>query len=222
MASPKQSANKGITCTCVNCSEISAIQSQDKELIRFLDKTALEFDDICGLEDVKDVLKEYIYLPLKFPKLFSGPNCKVSRTVLLFGAPGVGKTYLTRSLGSQCTLFRCYFNDFTDDVVSELFDTAIEHQPSCVVIEECENCDITMDSDMKYVTFINRQLSILLERGHNVHVVFITNRPERFPELLLETCEIFIYIPMPDFQARVEMFHSFIEDLDGFTCSGID
>ena len=203
----------------------------DEDSVNFLDKPAISFDDVCGLEDVKQVLKEYILLPLKFPKLFSGGvNNKLSRTALVFGAPGVGKSYLAKSLGSQFTLFRCYFTDFTrsrwhgvadpHDVVSELFGNAIQHQPSYIIIEECESCDISRSSDMKCATFIKRQLSILQERGHNVHVIFVTNTSGTFPDLLLDTCDIFINVPMPDFSARVQMFRSFIDNSNGFTCSG--
>ncbi len=199
----------------------------DEGSIQFLHKPTITFDDICGLKDVKEVIKEYIFLPLKFPKLFSGANHKLSRTILVFGAPGVGKSYLLRSIASQCTLFRCYFaqlisrwygtSDFNCSI-TELFDNAKKHEPSCIVIEEFESCNITLDPDLNYAWLINRQLSAIEEGGHNVHVVFITQRPADFPEMLLKRCDLLIHIPMPDVSARVQMFHSFLE---GVNSSGI-
>ncbi len=57
------------------------------------------FEEMCGMEEVKEVLKEYVVLPYRFPQLFTTRH--PSRIQLLFGASGVGKTSVVTRLMSH-------------------------------------------------------------------------------------------------------------------------
>jgi vacuolar protein-sorting-associated protein 4 len=56
----------------------------------------VKWDDISGLQNVKNALIEVIVLPIKFPQIFTGAR-KPWRRVLLSGPPGTGKTYLAKA-----------------------------------------------------------------------------------------------------------------------------
>ncbi|CAF4720548.1 unnamed protein product, partial [Rotaria sp. Silwood1] len=58
------------------------------------------FDDVIELEQAKEVLKEAIILPVKFPQIFQG-NRKPWAGVLLYGPPGTGKSYLAKAIATE-------------------------------------------------------------------------------------------------------------------------
>jgi transitional endoplasmic reticulum ATPase len=60
------------------------------------------WDDIGGMEDVKEVLTESVEWPLRFPEIYSNARVEMPRGILLSGPPGSGKTLIARALAHQC------------------------------------------------------------------------------------------------------------------------
>lgn len=104
------------------------------------------FEEIYGIEEAKEALKEYLVLPFRFPQLFTTRH--PSRFQLLFGAPGVGKTSVVQSLMAHMpgvTLLRVHCKDLCSNSggdgatpVHTLFERARHNQPSIVVIDNME------------------------------------------------------------------------------------
>lgn len=62
----------------------------------------VSYDQIGGLEDVKELLRQSITYPLKFPHLYSeGIAREAVKGVLLFGPPGTGKTMLAKAVATE-------------------------------------------------------------------------------------------------------------------------
>jgi ATPase family associated with various cellular activities (AAA)/Cytoskeletal-regulatory complex EF hand len=72
----------------------------------------VQWDDVAGLDAVKEELQEAVVLPLKFPKMFSGKR-KPRRGILLYGPPGTGKSYLAKAVATEVesTLFSISSSD---------------------------------------------------------------------------------------------------------------
>ena len=61
----------------------------------------VHWDDIGGLDEVKQDLKEAVEWPLKSPEIFKRLGIKPPRGILLYGPPGCGKTLLARAVATE-------------------------------------------------------------------------------------------------------------------------
>jgi hypothetical protein len=61
----------------------------------------VRWEDIGGLEDVKQALREAVEWPLKYPKLFEEAGIEPPKGILLFGPPGTGKTLLAKAVATE-------------------------------------------------------------------------------------------------------------------------
>jgi vacuolar protein-sorting-associated protein 4 len=88
-------------------SETMAVSSEEQELLDMISGTIVtespnvKWDDIAGLDNVKQTLREAIVLPIAKPELFTGARRPWSG-ILLFGPPGCGKTLLAKAAATEC------------------------------------------------------------------------------------------------------------------------
>ena len=80
------------------------------------EKPNVRWEDIAGLEDAKDTLKEAVVLPIKFPQLFTGKR-RAWRGILLYGPPGTGKSYLAKAVATEAN--STFFSVSSSDLVSK-------------------------------------------------------------------------------------------------------
>merc|ERR1719418_524717 len=109
--------------------------------------TAVQWDDIAGLEFAKETVKEIVVFPLLRPDIFTGLRGP-PKGILLFGPPGTGKTLIGKCIASQSksTFFSISASSLTSKWVGEgekmvraLFAVARVHQPSVVFIDEIDS-----------------------------------------------------------------------------------
>jgi len=110
---------------------------------------ALSFDDIGGLDDIIEELREGVIYPLTMPHLYSGNSSLLSAPsgVLLYGPPGCGKTMLAKALAHESgacfinlhisTLTEKWYGD-SNKLVSAVFSLARKLQPAIVFIDEID------------------------------------------------------------------------------------
>ncbi|KAK1145717.1 hypothetical protein N8T08_003955 [Aspergillus melleus] len=113
-----------------------------------LDKAPTEsYADIGGLEQQIQEVRESVELPLLHPELYEEMGIKPPKGVILYGAPGTGKTLLAKAVANQTSatflrivgseLIQKYLGD-GPRLVRQIFQVAAEHAPSIVFIDEID------------------------------------------------------------------------------------
>ena len=115
------------------------------------EKKIIDFDNIIGLDEAKNCLKEYAILPVEYPQLFEGKRYLQVWT-LLCGPSGTGKTYLSKAVESELnskkknsfvsvTLDK-FINKSLEErinILNELFQQARNNKPSAVFIDNIDS-----------------------------------------------------------------------------------
>jgi vacuolar protein-sorting-associated protein 4 len=111
------------------------------------EKPNIRWEDVAGLDQAKEALKEAVILPIKFPQLFNKGNRKPWRGILLYGPPGTGKSYLAKAVATEAnsTFFSVSSSDLvskwmgeSERLVKQLFAMARENKPAIIFIDEVD------------------------------------------------------------------------------------
>lgn len=92
------------------------------------DKPNVQWEDVAGLENAKEALKEAVILPIKFPHLFTGKR-QPWKGILLYGPPGTGKSYLAKAVATEAN--STFFSVSSSDLVSKWMG---ESERYCVLL----------------------------------------------------------------------------------------
>ena len=92
--------------------ELASVISHDIHL----QNPDVRWDDIVGLDTAKQLIKEAVVYPLKYPELFRG-ILSPWKGLLLFGPPGTGKTMLAKAVATECRT--TFFNISASSIVSK-------------------------------------------------------------------------------------------------------
>ncbi|MCY0862889.1 MAG: AAA family ATPase [Metallosphaera prunae] len=194
------------------------------------------WEDIIGLNQVKQELKEVVEWPLKYSKLYEEMRAEVPSGVMLYGPPGTGKTMLAKAVAHESganfiavsgpELMNMWVGE-TERAIREVFKRARQASPTVVFFDEIDAIATVRGSDPNKVT--DRALSQMLTEMDGVssrkeRVIFMaaTNRPDIVDPALIRPgrLEKLVYVPPPDFETRKIMFqrlvtkHPFDESID--------
>lgn len=184
-------------------------------------RTKIRFDDIAGLDEEKEELKEIVEF-LKKPKKFTDMGAKIPKGVLLYGKPGTGKTLIAKAIAGEADVpfismsgseFIEMFAGLGASRVRKLFDKARKLSPCIVFIDEIDAIGSRRTSNSGAETENNQTLNQLLvemdgfSSEETVIILAATNRPEMLDSALLRPGRFDrqITIPAPDLKGREEI-----------------
>ena len=182
----------------------------------YIEVPQVSWEQVGGLDEIKDRLKESIEWPLNRPETFEHFGIKPPRGIILFGAPGTGKTLIAKAIANEASanfitikgpeLISKWVGE-SEKAVREVFKKAKQASPSIIFLDEFESiAGVRRDNSGGGSDAMNRVVNQLLssmdgvESMEGVIVVAATNRPEMIDPALLRSgrFERVLHIPPPD------------------------
>ncbi|MEM7808819.1 MAG: AAA family ATPase [Planctomycetota bacterium] len=203
---------------------------EDEEDIPFenVERPSIKFDDVGGLEDVKEQVRMKIIHPLEHAELYQAYGKKLGGGILLYGPPGCGKTHLARATAGE--IDRRFISVGISDVLDmwvgnseknlhALFERARRNKPCVLFFDEVDALAASRQ-DMRQSAgrhLINQFLAELDGADHDndgLLVLAATNapwhvdpafrRPGRFDRV--------VFVPPPDAPARAAILEAMLKD----------
>ncbi len=197
-----------------------------------VDVPTVTWNDVGGLEDVKQQLKEAVEWPLKHPEVFKRLGVRPPRGILLYGAPGTGKTLLAKAVANQSEanfisvkgpeLLSKWVGE-SEKAVREVFKKARQTAPTIIFFDEIDSLVPRRSASSE--THVNERVvnQLLTEMDgiegmQDIVIVGATNRPDMVDPALLRPGRFdrIILCPAPDLETRKAIFkvHSGTMPLD--------
>ena len=193
----------------------------------FIESPNVHWNEIGGLDDAKQELKEAVEWPMKYPQIFKQLSAKPPKGILLYGAPGTGKTMLAKAVATESEAnfisvkgpeFLSKWVGESEKAVRETFRKAKQSAPCIIFFDEIDSITPSRGtgSDSNVTErVVSQMLSEIdgLEELHNITVIAATNRPDIIDPALLRPARFdrLIYIAPPDEKSRHEIFKIHME-----------
>src|SRR2546429_602587 len=181
------------------------------------------WEQVGGLQDVKEELREAVEWPLKYPDLFAQLNATPPKGLLLYGPPGTGKTLLPKPVAHESEsnfisvkgpeLLNKFVGE-SEKAVREVFRKARQASPCIIFFDEIDSVAPTRGSSGGDSHVTERVISQFLtemdglEELRNVIIIAATNRPDIIDSALLRPGRFdrLLFVPPPDLEARKQIF----------------
>ncbi|HLE54524.1 MAG TPA: CDC48 family AAA ATPase [Thermoplasmata archaeon] len=183
-----------------------------------IEKPNVRWDEVGGLDEAKQELRESIEWPIRMSRLFVHFDARPPRGLLLYGPPGTGKTLLAKAVATESEAnfisvrgpeFLSKWVGESERMVRETFRKAKAAAPCVVFFDEIDAITpvrgLTTDAQVteRVISQILTEMDGL-EELHNVTVIAATNRPDLVDPALLRPGRFdrHVFIPLPDLATR--------------------
>ena len=204
----------------------SLIDSNTEFIIGSIPKAAakgvprVSYEDIGGLKNEVQKVREMIELPLRHPEIFDRIGIEAPKGVLLHGPPGTGKTLLAKAVANETNAnfysisgpeIMSKFYGESEERLREVFKEAEENAPSIIFIDEIDSIapkreEVSGDVEKRVVSQLLTLMDGIQSRGKLV-VIGATNRPNAIDPALRRPGRFDreIDIGIPDEQGRLDI-----------------
>ena len=188
----------------------------------YIEVPTVHWDDVGGLENVKQHLIEAVEWPLKTPEMFTKLGIRPPKGILLYGPPGCGKTLLARAVATESEanfisikgpeVFSKWVGE-SEKAIREIFRKARMAAPSVVFLDEIDSITPRRGMGMSDSGVSERVISQLLTEMdgivtlQDIVIIAATNRPDMVDSAVLRPGRFdrLIYVPEPDDKGRLQI-----------------
>ena len=190
----------------------------------FVEVPDVKWEDIGGLETIKQELREAVEWPLKYQGMFAYADATPPKGILLYGPPGTGKTLMAKATANESEanfisikgpeLLSKWVGE-SEKGVREIFRKARQAAPCIIFFDEMDAIAPARGGDFGTSHVTERVISQILteldglEVLTNVVVIAATNRPDIIDTALLRPGRFdrLLYVPPPDYESRKQIIH---------------
>lgn len=208
--------------------------------VEIISNSTVKWDDIVGLNKAKQLTKECIVLPLKFPQLFVGSR-RPHTSVLFYGPSGCGKTYLTYALASETDSKLLYIHTkefliqyirdgaMSEKMLKNCFETARQNQPCTICIDGIELFGIKSTENWIWkapyygsnasLRRLKTELLIQISNfrtnaNYSTQIIALCNEPWNLDPSLRRRFGKRIYFKLPDTKCRKDLFDKYLDNIE--------
>ncbi len=215
---------------------VSDVRSVVDENARFKPEKAsgVTFDDVAGLQDVKDIVRYDVIEPLNNPEFAKIYNIEPGAKVLLYGPPGTGKTFIAKAIAGEVDA--AFYSILCSDLISkyvgesgrilqELFNEALKNERAVIFFDEFDavaskRSDASDGADQEIARFVATFLALVdgakkSETNKMLLLIAATNRPWAVDPAMLRggRFDKHVYVGLPDKDARRAIVEKTLKDV---------
>ena len=184
------------------------------------------FKDIAGMQSLKDFLDQKVIFVMRNPDIAKEYRLTTPNGMLLYGPPGCGKTYFAEKFAEESKFNFALIKSSdvasryvhgSQEKISQLFKEAEAHSPSVLCFDEFDA--LVPDRSHPGATYVSSEVNEFLSQMNNcakrgIFIVATSNRPDKIDPAVLRTGRIdrLVYVPLPDAEARCEMFKLYLNN----------
>lgn len=210
-----------------------ALKNSEPSALReiYVEIPEVSWDDVGGLESVKQQIIETLEWPIKYPEKFEKFGVQAPKGILLYGPPGTGKTMLAQAVAKECetsfisvksTELLLKWVGESEKAMKEIFRKAKQASPTIIFFDEIDAFATARESGSAGTrsvaeSTLNQMLVEMdgIERLKDVFVVAATNRPDTLDPALIRPGRLdrMVYVGVPDFDGREAIFGIYLKKM---------